>query len=422
MFEALIVFSRKGTFKETISSREITSKEHARKLFPLVTPSLPHQLVTWISPSLNNGKLVKRGHFRTLSGSHKFNPKQLFELDEAKRVRLYGESPEHKRAKDLIIFELNRRLQANLALPWRFSDNRASDFHLTGNLLLGANQIEPEQILTTPFGSTYKLDIAVLGQVINRTPIILGGIEIERTHTFDGRKALIGKSQGFPLISIDVSEMSLDEITPEWAMNILTATTRTQDDGLRKTFVYLHDILYPLYIQLPEFIDREHRHQFLVFASNDDLGKLQKWLKNIQRKLSLPEKALLLSVVNAKSEQSRKVLENAGDITGYNWQSINNQLCLRIVVNRPTSPTDTSLHLFHICLARLLLSHTNSLVGYKYANGIGDGDHNEDIWVHHKWEKDKQKSDKYRVLPKLLAEPANIIFETLNLIGKNAIT
>lgn len=50
--------------------------------------------------------------------------------------------------------------------------------------------------------------------------MVLGGVEIELGHAFDGRKALIGKSLGFPLISIDITEMTLDELTPEWAQQV----------------------------------------------------------------------------------------------------------------------------------------------------------------------------------------------------------
>jgi hypothetical protein len=49
----------------------------------------------------------------------------------------------------------------------------------------------------------------VLGPPVQAEPMVLGGVEIELGHAFDGRKALIGKSLGFPLISIDITEMTL---------------------------------------------------------------------------------------------------------------------------------------------------------------------------------------------------------------------
>lgn len=40
MDEAVIVFSRKGLFQMRITAREIRSREHARKLWPLVAPGV----------------------------------------------------------------------------------------------------------------------------------------------------------------------------------------------------------------------------------------------------------------------------------------------------------------------------------------------------------------------------------------------
>ncbi len=67
--------------------------------------------------------------------------------------------------------------------------------------------------------------------------------------------------------------MTLAELTPEWAQQALTATTRSHEQGRRQTYIYLHDLLYPLYAQLPAFLDDEQRHQFLVFADDETLKK-----------------------------------------------------------------------------------------------------------------------------------------------------
>lgn len=39
--------------------------------------------------------------------------------------------------------------------------------------------------------------------------------------------------------------MTLAELTPEWAQKVLTATTRSHEQGRRQTYIYLHDLLYP---------------------------------------------------------------------------------------------------------------------------------------------------------------------------------
>ena len=66
MDEAIVVFSRKGIFQTTIAARDVRSREHARKLWPLVSPGASRQMVTWVSPSFESGKLRRRSHFRVL--------------------------------------------------------------------------------------------------------------------------------------------------------------------------------------------------------------------------------------------------------------------------------------------------------------------------------------------------------------------
>lgn len=417
MNEALEFFSRKGELKSTVSARDIKSREDARKKFPLVTPTLPLQLVTWVSPSFENGKLRRRSHFRVVPGSHRQGVIQHVKQEESERQHAIQESKAHRQAKDMIAAELSRRLRSKLAMPWCFKDEGASDFHLTGNLLLGASVISTEHTVKTPFGYDYRLDVAVLAPPVNQGPMILGGIEIELGHAFEGRKALIAKSQGFPLISIDITQMTLADITPEWAEHALTATTRSNEQGRRSTYIYLHDLLYPLYVQLPDFIDKERRHQFLVFAKDEELVKMMGWLKKLSEKLHLPKNTVTLAFVNAKSDQSQKMLENAGDVIGSGWREVNDHQCLRITVNRPSSQVDEGVNLFHIAMARLLLSHIDALVGYKYKNGILNDDSTEDIWVHHKWDAYKKTFERHRVLPKRLAEPASRLIEVLRGLG-----
>ena len=413
MKDAVVVFSRNGIFTTTVTARDIRSHEHARKLWPLVTPSVPRQFVTWVKPTFADGKLIRRSHFRTLAGARSLSVTQIFEQEEAARRKAVSESPEHSAAKHMIASALRHRLQNGLAMPWYFNDPDSSQYHLAGNLLLGAGGIHVEELVRTSFGCDYRLDVVIASKRVTKNPILLGGVEIEWGHQFDGRKALIGKSQAFPLVSIDISGMTLDEITPEWADAALTATTYSSDAGQRKTYVYLHDLLYPLYLQLPHGLVKETRHQFLIFAPDDDLSQLEKWAKKLQNLVGLRKSAMAVSIVNAKSEQSRKMLENAGQVVGSDWQRINCQQCLRLTVERP-SPVDVAAHMFHLGMANLLLSHSDSLVGYKYQTGILNDDPTEDIWKHPKWNPQTKQADYYRILPKRLAEPRSRILNILN--------
>ena len=417
MKDAVIVFSRNGIFTTTVTARDIHSHEHARKLWPLVTLSVPRQLVTWVKPTFIDEKLKRRSHFRTLPGARSLSVTKIFEQEEAARHKAVSESAEHSAAKHMVADALRQRLQKGLAMPWYFKDPDSSQYHLAGNLLLGAEGVHIEELVKTSFGCDYRLDVAITSKQVTKNPILLGGVEIEWGHQFDGRKALIGKSQAFPLISIDISEMTLAEITPEWADAALAATTHSAETGQRKTYVYLHDLLYPLYLQLPSGLVKETRHQFLVFAPDDDLSHLEKWAKKLQDLVGLPKSAIAVSIVNAKSEQSRKMLENAGHVVGHDWQHINSQQCLRLTVERP-SPVDVAGHMFHLCMANLLLSHSDSLVGYKYRTGILNDDPTEDVWRHPIWNPETKQADYYRILPKRLAEPRSRILDVLNSLGQ----
>ncbi len=77
-------------------------------------------------------------------------------------------------------------------MPWAFKDTDASDYPLEGNLLLGADRVATKHPLETPFGSKFRLDVAVLGPPVQVEPMVLGGVEIELGQALDGRKSLIG--------------------------------------------------------------------------------------------------------------------------------------------------------------------------------------------------------------------------------------
>jgi len=416
MDSALIVFSRQGLFTQTIKARDIPSREHARKLWPFIIAKDNPQLVTFVSPSFNrDGTLKQRSHFRTLSSSRSLNFAQVFKEEEDQRRLAASESIEHRTAKDLIAQELQQRVLQNKGLPWSFRDISASDFHFEGNLLLGAVEIAPEYTVQTPFGTCFRLDVAVLGTAIRSKPIILGGIEIERTHAFEGRKALLGKSLGFPLISIDISEMSIDEITPEWAARVLSQTTASSLNRRRQTYVYLHDLVYPLFVQIPKEIIEEQKHQYLIFADDSTLAKLVKWINSLAEILEYPKNSVTPSIVNGRSDAAKKTLHGAGEVVGPDWTMFNNQRCLRLTLPKSTGVTDLRAHKFHIALAYILLNHTNALVGYKYQNGIDNDNPQEDIWIEQKFESFNPLTfSKHRILPKRLAEPVEHLLSIIN--------
>jgi len=419
MDEALAVFSRKGMFETIIRAADIRSTEDCRKLWPLATPEEPHELVTWVRPSFSDNKRIRRGHFRKLPlrpGLRNYDTKAEFLHEEQSRQQAVNESAAHKLAKELIAAELRRRLDSGLPLPWSFKDQRTSDFHLEGNLLLGATAIATEQAIHTPFSCDFRLDVAILGPPIlsRKHPLILGGIEIEFGHAFDGRKALLGKSLGFPLISVDTSEMTIDELTPRWAQEVLSATTVDHDQGRRKTYVYINDLLYPVYVQLPDFLAKSRRHQYLVFTNDASLEQLQNWLNKLAETLGYSRSQVAVGRVNGKSEQARKDLEQEGKVVGPDWSQYNNHQLLRVTLDRPADIADWKSHQFHMTMARLLLSKVDAVIGYKYANRVINDDCDEDLWLHHRWMRDKPLYEIHRVLPKRLAESVPRLIKVLN--------
>lgn len=412
MKEAVLGFSRKGQFKEKISAFDIQSREHARKLWPLVTPDQPHELVTYVRPSfdMETNEVTRRSHFARLPrGKRRTAEKQFREEAEAWHKQR-AESTEHARAKELIAKELASCLQNTKSLVWCFADKSRSDFPIKGDLLLGAELVQIEYPLETPFDKNYKLDIAVLGPKVDDQILVLAGIEIELSHSFDGYKALISKTLGFPLISVDIAEMPLEAITPEWAADIIQTTTLTAEEGRRKTYFYLHDLIYPQFVSYPLGFLHDPKHQYLVFASDDDITRLNRQLKDLSRQLGYAEHEIAITRVTDKSEQSRKQLLDLGVVVGADWKEINPKQCLRVALDRPASISDLRAHQFHSVMARTILSELNVLVGYKYMGGIQNSDAQEDIWIHSQWQGPHQDPLSFRMLPKRLADPISSIF------------
>src|SRR3546814_17464712 len=81
----------------------------------------------------------------------------------------------------------------------------------------------------------------------------------------------------------------------------------------------------------------------------------------------------------------RSMLERAGQVVGPDWRDFNDRRCLRLTLPRPRGLADLQAYRFHMTMARVLLSHTDALVGYKYCNGVDNNNPEEDVWVAHSW-------------------------------------
>lgn len=418
---ATTLFSRAGSDGETVKATDFRSHEDARKYWPFLSED-GTELVCWVkSAELSGGRRGKR-HFRKLPSFYqRTSLVKAFELIERKRQKRLNESLEHKQAKDLLCQELQKRIVSNASKEWYFKDRFVSDFSFTGNLLFGAVGIQSEMPIKTGFGPTFKLDIGIIGPTIKNKPSCIGGIELEFRNQFDGRKALLSRSLGFPLISIDISGLSLNEITPQWAQDILSKTTNNSDDGLRKTYIYLPASLYPLYINPPEYLFKvkDTRHQYLAFARSEILKKLEEWLVLLRTALGYSDSDINITIMNEVNETARIQLENAGNIAGKDWRDYSTGHCLRVSLFRPRH--DKNLfrnHLFHITMARMF-AEQDVLLGYKYALGNKHLDPDVHLWILDEWNKELKKNTHHKLLPKRLSTPILPILRKIEHIRKN---
>lgn len=415
MDTALLIASRRGVFKDTVKASEIKSREHARKLWPLLSPDKA-SIVTWVSYTRKEGaKHRSKAHFRTLPVDYQRKGiRRRFEEEEGQRQKNIQESPEHKKAKELIVEELTQRLYAQEPMPWFFKDNGASHFHFEGDLLRGACGIKPEMTIKTTFGSSFRLDIGIIGPPISQKKMVLGGIEIEFKNSFDGRKGLIGRSLGFPLISIDITGMALEEITPQWARNIVSLTTQNDKKGQRKTYIYVPSALYPLYIQVRPPFEVEDKHQYLAFTESETLKQLQEWIQAVGDKLGYKSSEFNVQRLNATNSQAMTQLKNAGDIVGEGWQNFNETECLRITLLRPHADSDLIRnHKLHMTIVRLLMQN-DVLLGYKPCKGGIQHNISEDLWNIALWDMQRRKHDYYHFLPKRLSSPIGQILKIID--------
>lgn len=224
---------------------------------------------------------------------------------------------------------------------------------------------------------------------------------------------------GFPLIAVDITEMTLDELTEEWAARVLSDTTRTDAHGRRLSYVYLHDVLYPQFIRLPHDVEDDPKHQYLVFAADATLNQLRPWLRQLGDALGYEQTSAVLQLLNAKSPSALKALQNAGSIVGAGWEGFNNQRMLRISIPRPEGPHDERGHKLHATLGRLLLSR-DCLVGYQYASAICNNDPEEDVWLKYRYRQEHGMCEVFRILPKRLAEPVGRLIQFLDSIAPTA--
>jgi hypothetical protein len=408
MKEAIRVYSQGQFFVERIKAIEIKSRADARKLGPFISDD--EHLVTWVDWALVHSTNKKRKpHFRRFPKKSQ-TPQKIVSEEIKLRYKSSLESKKHIKAKEVVADIIQKLLECKRHLHWAYKDTRLSDFSISGDLLAEVECIETEFPIKTPFG-TYRLDIALLGPIIEHERVVLAGIEIEYTHQFEFSKALVCKTLGFPLMSLDIKEIDIEEINTTWATSALIETKNNSNDGLRRNYIYVHDMLFPVYLNIPDHLCQEKRHQYIIFCRDENFSNFLLRIRQLVSLVGLNESSINIAPVKIKNEQTKKQIMNAGLIAGENWREYNEQGFIQVSVDKPIGKAGPS-YLFHLELTKLSNSIYSSLVGYKYKLGLVHIPNEPSFWEI--TERVNQEIKRYKVAPKRVSEPVAEILKRVS--------
>lgn len=337
----------------------------------------------------------------------------MVQVELEQRVSQVSESPLHKKAKEALAEYLRGMLLRKEPLRWCYKDTEASDFPLSGDLLSEVTEVVVDSYkIELPFGGTYQPDIVLLGSRVKNQPILLGIVELELTHEAELLKCLLCKSTGAPLFLVDLQETEIAAIDDDWCRECITQTTTNSEDGRRnKNFIFLHNMLYPIFTEVPRHLIPEEKHQFLIFVGDEKFERLRQQITTLKEALGLADSDVGIAPVRLKQTDKGSVsmFENEGSIAGPNWRDYNDHQFLRLMIKRPTMKGGP-LYKFHLVLANLLTLHFDALVGYKFRNGAYNTDPSNPIWIGRIRESSAAWSD-YKLLPKCVSEPVRKIVE-----------
>lgn len=422
MDKAIQVFSRDGNFNKVILAREIKSKEHARKLSPFVDPNNKDDLVTWVSPSFDNQNLKRRSHFR----KRKFYSVEIKTIkdEENERRAICNESAEHKLAKELLSNELRLRIKNNIPLEWGFYDKEISDLPIIGNLLLAAESVEEEYTFKSSSGEKFRLDIAIMGKGVRNTAkkFIYAAIEIEKENQFEYRKEILCKSAAFPLISINISDLSLNDINEAWAKKIIGETLKSSPSSKRANFFYLHDLLYPLFLKYPDtLIKNEPEHQFILFDNSLSIENIKNYCLQLGKHIPNYKFHIhKIHIYNRKGnliKEELKKYQNLANIVGIGCEEINSETVVLITIKRPESRNIQDF-INHMALFRILLSSPTAMIGYRYARYETNNNFAEDLWIYKYLDAEKKELKTIKICPKRLSIPLEDILDIIRKLSK----
>jgi hypothetical protein len=410
MKDALRVYSWNGILVDTVVATDIKSRADARKLGPFADSK--RYRVTWVrwAQIAKTGRW-RRAHFRRLpKQNNESNFRKELHSEFEHRDRAKAESHEHFTAKEYLAGYLRNLLATGRSLKWAFVDKRVSGFPLTGDLLSDVVEVKTEYPIHTPLGKEYKLDIALLGPTIATKPIVLAGIEVEFTHEFEMSRCLVCKALGFPLFCIDISEVDSQAMSPSWLESALIETTTSSNDSRRRNYIYIHDALYPVFMDIPDNIAKEQRHQYVIFVEDSKFDKLHGLLVKLKQALGILGNEVLIQPVPCKNEQMLSMFQNEGSIAGHDWANYNQSRYIRVSLDRPVQKSGV-IYKYHLAMAAILNAYFETLVGYKFKSKLYNQEPEEPIW--HVWIPDNGRAIKTPLIQKHVSEPLGSIMSIL---------
>lgn len=410
------IFSLRGLLAESILAIDIKSRADARKRGPFVGDD--NELMLWAQGVWRDNRRLRRPcfkHYPSPSGGRR-EVLESVQREYEERTQRASESQLHKKAKHHLAEFLRGMVSRREPLPWFYKDPEATDFALTGDLLCEVTDVLVEDfVISLPFGVHYRPDIALVGNRINQKPILLGIVELELTHEAELLKCLLCKSTGAPLFLIDLTETQLDSIDAQWCRESIAQTTLSSADGRRRNFIFLHNMLYPLFADIPRESRPDDQHQFLIFVRDESFDQLRTLLSTLRSALALSENDVRVSPVrlNPSSKESLAMFDNEGSIAGKDWRQYNDNQYLRLAITRP-SVKSGPLYKFHLVLAKLLTLHFDALVGYKIGRREHNSDRDNPVWVKRTWDSETTTYKETKLLPKCVSEPVRKIVEIVN--------
>ncbi len=415
--EAIRIFSpTEGFLKEKIKSFQIKSREDARKVGPFCNDR--KEPVYWVNwGTKKDSKKIKpyfRRYFEGKSLPTHFQQRLRKEQQEIENLK---QRNIHKKVQQTLLNALTQLLKSHSPIQWAFNDKRLTDFTLAGNLMSDVQEVAKEYRIFPPFINYYDLDIALLGEKLYNKKIILGAIEIEYTHEVDLLKSLLCKSLGFPLFTINIRDADYEDITEEWCIKRLTETKYTSGDERRRNYIYIHNMLYPVFLTGYEDWGIGDNHQYIIFANDKEINSLSKNIKLLKTTLSLNDSDVNLKVANrnVSDNGSNTMFENEGALAGENWKEYNSNKFIRLILKRPRTKSG-NIYKFHLVLTQLLTLHVDCLVGYKFDTGQSNFERENPIWNVSRSERNLNGPPKFiwhnkRFCPKRISEPVREIIK-----------